>query len=261
MGCEFEFDSVEAAPSVFQVQPHPGAEIGMGHESWMIEPDQARTEYVDSFANRCQRFTLPTGLSRIRYEAQVVTPGLVDRQENAAAQTAFDALPPECLPFTLPSRYCLSDVLAGSATGLFAAIEPGWGQVQAVCDWVHENVAYTIGASTHLTDAVDVYISRQGVCRDFAHLAITFCRALSYPARYAFGYLPLLGSPLPEEGMDFAAWMEVFVGGDWFTFDPRNNSRRAGRVLVGRGRDALDVAMVTSWGAPRLASMTVWADA
>ena len=261
VGCEFQFESFAEAPSVFQVQPHPAASISLHREAWTTSPTLVGREYLDSFQNRCRRMEIPQGSLMVRYEAAVAVPAVPDAARPDATQTPVDALPSGCLQFTLPSRYCLSDVLSGAAWDLFDDIQPGWAQVQAVCDWVHTHVAYTLGSSTPLTDATDVYMSRQGVCRDFAHLAISFCRALNYPARYAYGYLPLVDGSLPKEGMDFAAWMEVFVGGDWYTFDPRNNARRTGRVLIGRGRDALDVAMVTSAGAPWLASMRVWAEA
>ena len=143
---------------------------------------------------------------------------------------------------------------------LFGGIDSGWGRVQAICDWVHGNIRFQYGTSNSLTTAADVCSAGVGVCRDFAHLAVTFCRALNIPARYVFGYLPDIGVPPPDAPMDFCAWMEVYLGGRWWTFDPRNNQPRIGRVLVGRGRDALDVAMLTTYGSPRLKKMTVWAD-
>jgi transglutaminase-like putative cysteine protease len=164
------------------------------------------------------------------------------------------------LLFTLPSRYCLSDELSDTAWDLFGNTWPGWERVQAVCDWVHQNVRFQYGTSTPRTTAVDVYEKRVGVCRDFAHLALTFCRAMNIPARYTFGYLPDIGVPPPDEPMDFCAWFEAYLGGRWLTFDPRNNTRRVGRVVIGRGRDALDVAMVTTYGSHTLQSMVVWAD-
>jgi transglutaminase-like putative cysteine protease len=144
---------------------------------------------------------------------------------------------------------------------LFGTMEPGWARVQAICDWVHSNIRFQYGSSNSLTTAADVCAQGIGVCRDFAHLAVTFCRALHIPARYVFGYLPDIGVPPPDDPMDFCAWIEVYLAGRWWTFDPRNNEPRVGRVLIGRGRDALDVAMVTTFGSPRLAQMTVWADA
>src|SRR2546428_3737845 len=129
-----------------------------------------------------------------------------------------------------------------------------------ICNWFDVILQCENAPSTPLTTAVDVFNNRKGVCRDFAHLAVTFCRAMSIPARYVFGYLPDLYVPPPAEPMDFAAWMEVWLGDRWWTFDPRNNARRVGRVLIGRGRDALDVAMVTTFGPAEFRSMTVWAD-
>ncbi len=177
-----------------------------------------------------------------------------------ALQLPVEDLPDDVLIYTLPSRFCLSDTLSDMAWQLFGNTEPGWARVQAICDWVHSNIRFQYGSSNSLTTAADICQQGVGVCRDFAHLAVTFCRAMNIPARYVFGYLPDIGVPPPDDPMDFCAWMEVYLGGRWFTFDPRNNQPRIGRVLIGRGRDALDVAMVTSYGSPRLAKMTVWAD-
>jgi transglutaminase-like putative cysteine protease len=178
----------------------------------------------------------------------------------AAEQLPVEQLPGQLLHFTLPSRYCLSDELMSMAWELFGQTPPGGARVQAICDWVHDNIKFKYGTSNPLTTVVDVYNNRIGVCRDFAHLAISFCRAMNIPARYVFGYLPDLYVPLDPNPMDFAAWMEVYLGDRWWTFDPRNNVRRVGRVLIGRGRDALDVAMLTTFGPATLRSMTVWAD-
>ena len=196
----------------------------------------------------------------LRYDALVEVTPLIDETDTAAPEIPAEALPDDALLYTLPSRFCPSDLLADEAWRLFGGTVPGWSRVQAACDWVHEHVQFGYGASTPMTSAVEVYEQHRGVCRDFAHLLVTFCRALGIPARYAFGYLPDIGVPPPEDPMDFCAWTEIFLGGSWFTFDPRNNQPRAGRVLIGRGRDALDVAMVTTFGSPVLEQMTVWAD-
>ena len=261
VGCEFRFETEAPSPSVFQVEPQPGFRHEVVRENWEIEPDLPLEMYHDAFGNMCRRVSMPEGHLTIAYDAVVEVPSEPDRVEPGARQVPPEDLPPDTLQFLLPSRYCLPDVLGGAALDSFGEAEPGWAQVQAVTDWVHEHIAYTMGSTNSQSDAADVYLQRMGVCRDYAHLAISFCRALNYPARYASGYIPLLGRPLPEEGMDFAAWMEVFVGGDWYTFDPRNNIPLAGRVLIGRGRDAVDVAMVTSSGAPRLLGMRVWTEA
>ncbi len=177
-----------------------------------------------------------------------------------AAQIPVEDLPDDALLYTLPSRYCLSDALSDTAWSLFGGVTPGWPRVQAICDWVHNNVRFQYGSSTPMTTAVDIYEQRVGVCRDFTQLGVTFCRAMNIPARYVFGYLPDIGVPLADSPMDFCAWFEAYLDGRWFTFDPRNNVPRIGRTVIGRGRDALDVAMVTTYGAPRLVTMTVWAD-
>src|ERR1700675_1866941 len=169
-------------------------------------------------------------------------------------------MPGDLLHFTLPSRYCLSDELLGTAWELFGQTAPGGARVQAICDWVHDNIRFKYGTSNPLTTAVDVLNNRIGVCRDLTHLAVTFCRAMNIPARYVFGYLPDLYVPPDPAPMDFAAWMEVWLGDRWWTFDPRNNIRRKGRIVIGRGRDASDVAMATTFGGPLLESMEVQAE-
>ena len=176
-----------------------------------------------------------------------------------AAQVPVDELPDETLVYLLPSRYCQPDTLGNVAWDLFGGTEPGWGRVQAICDWVHNNITFQRG-SIGLATATDVYLQRRGVCRDFAQLAVTFCRAMNIPARYGFGYMGDIGVPPMDAPMDFHAWFEAYLGGHWYTFDCRHNTPRIGRVFVGRGRDAVDVAMVTTFGAPTLQRMTVWAD-
>jgi transglutaminase-like putative cysteine protease len=164
------------------------------------------------------------------------------------------------LIYTLPSRYVLPDILGDEAWSRFGATAPGYRRVQAICDHVHGHLAFQYGSSTPTSTAADVYASGFGVCRDFTHLALSYCRALNIPARYVFGYLPFLDVPPDADEMDFAAWMEVWLGDRWWTFDPRNNQRRKGRVVVGRGRDASDVAMATTFGGPTLTSMVVHAE-
>jgi len=216
--------------------------------------------YVDIYGNICQRLTLAPGRSRIRYEADVAVSTAIDDADPAAAQPPIADLPDDVLQYTLASRYCDSDRLANTAWALFGGVPEGWGRVQAVVDWVHNNVTFEVGSSRPGTGASDVYVQRRGVCRDFAHLAIAFLRALNVPARYCFGYLPDIDVPVAPEPMDFAAWLEAYVGDQWYVFDPRNNARRTGRVLIGRGRDALDVAMLTTYGQAPLTAMRVAAE-
>jgi len=203
---------------------------------------------------------MPGSEFHVRFDALVEVSGEPDEVHPEARQLSVEDLPDDTLLFTLPSRYCLSDVLSDAALSLFGTTPLGWERVQAVCNWVHAHVRFDYAESKPDATSVDVFEARVGVCRDFAHLAISFCRALNIPARYVFGYLPDIDVTPAPEAMDFCAWMEVYLGGRWWTFDPRNNEPRIGRVLVGRGRDALDVAMLTTYGSPRLKKMTVWAD-
>jgi transglutaminase-like putative cysteine protease len=260
VGCDFQYETQWPTPTVMQVQPHEDGAHRVMHQSWESDPPVAMREFRDLYGNTCRRFTLPGGEVHLRFDALVEVAGEPDELDPAATQLPVEDLPDETLHFTLPSRYCLSDVLSGTAWELFGGTDPGWGRVQAICDWVHENIRFQYGSSTPLTTAADVYEQRAGVCRDFAHLAVTFCRAMNIPARYVFGYLPDIGVPPPEFPMDFCAWFEAYLGGRWRTFDPRNNERRVGRVVIGRGRDALDVAMVTTYGSHTLRSMLVRAD-
>ncbi len=232
----------------------------MVQEQWTLSPDVRRRGYRDLYGNLCQRFELPVGPFSVRYDAFVLVPPDLDEVDESARETPPGQLPDDVLVFTLPSRYCLSDELADESWRLFGGMTPGWGRVQAICDYVHTNITFQFGASSPLTTAVDVCASGVGVCRDFAQLAITFCRSLNIPARYVFGYMPDIDVPPDGMPMDFAAWMEVWLGDRWYTFDPRNNVRRVGRVLVGRGRDALDCAMITSYGNSGFTTMDVWAD-
>jgi transglutaminase-like putative cysteine protease len=226
----------------------------------LIDPPVPVHEYVDIYGNICRRLTLEPGISRIRYEAGVEVSADVDAADPEATQPPVAELPDEVLLYTLASRYCDSDRLANTAWGLFGGIPRGWAQVQAVVDWVHDNVTFRYGSSTTSTGASDVYLQRRGVCRDFAHLAIALLRALNVPTRYCFGYLPDIDVEMEPAPMDFVAWLEAYIGGGWYTFDPRNNARRTGRVLIGRGRDALDVAMLTTYGHAPLTAMRVMAE-
>ena len=169
-------------------------------------------------------------------------------------------LPQEALVFLLASRFCDSDRLLDLAWALFGHIRPGWGRAQAVCDFVHERIIFGYEHARVTRSASEAYEERRGVCRDFAHLAIAFCRALNIPARYCTGYLGDVGTPPPDAPGDFAAWIEAYLGGQWHTFDPRNNVPRIDRVLLARGRDATDVAITTTFGPNTLNGFRVWTD-
>jgi transglutaminase-like putative cysteine protease len=254
VGCSFGFETPQPVSAVLQVAPSDG-DSQVRAERWDSVADHHR--YVDPFGNRCERVTIPAGASRITYEADVDVSSRSDRLAPATPETPITALPDELLMFVMPSRFCLPDELGHEAWQRFGNLAPGWQRVQAIADFVHGHLEWVAGASNPWTTAADAYRAGQGVCRDFAHLAITFCRALNVPARYVFGYIPDIDVPSPVEPMDFAAWFEVYLDGEWHTFDARNNRRRVGRVVVGRGRDAVDVALMTSFGPITLTEFAV----
>lgn len=261
VGCQFGFSSEVATHAIVQVEPCRTESFVVARESWNFDTPQARRRgYRDIYGNLCQRIEIPAGRSSLAYEAVVDASSTLDIVDWSAQEVPPTSLPDETLVYTLPSRYCLSDELGDDAWRLFGSLPHGWQRVQAIMDHVHGALTWRAGASSPRTTAVDAYRSGVGVCRDFAHVAISFCRALNIPARYAFGYLPDIGVPPDGAAMDFAAWTEVWLGGQWHTFDPRNNVSRAGRVLIGRGRDALDCAMLTTYGNATLETFLVSAD-
>jgi transglutaminase-like putative cysteine protease len=258
VGCRFGWSSTQAAEAIMQVAPHPEPGVTVTGERW--ETTAAHHGYIDGYGNRCERFALLPGDSQLTYEARVLIAEPADRIEPETPETPVAELPDEVLGFVMPSRFCLPDELGHEAWQRFGELPPGWGRVQAIVDYVHECLEWVEGSSNPWTTAADVYRARQGVCRDFAHLAITFCRALNIPARYVFGYIPNIGVEPPPEPMDFAAWFEAYLDGRWHTFDARNNRLRTGRVVVGRGRDAVDVALITSFGPLTLTDFEVRAE-
>jgi transglutaminase-like putative cysteine protease len=258
VGCRFGLHSVQPASAILQVAPRPGRALSVQTERW--DTALEHHGYIDQFGNRCERFELAPGDSNITYEAHVAVAQPYDPLEPGTPETPVAALPHETLTFVMPSRFCLPDELGHEAWQRFGAIRPGWGRVQAIVDYVHGHLEFVPGASNPWTTAADAHRAGQGVCRDFAHLAITFCRALNIPARYVFGYIPNIGVTDTSEPMDFAAWFEAYLDGRWHTFDARNNTPRVGRVVVGRGRDAVDVALITSFGPLTLKSFEVTAE-
>lgn len=260
VGCSFTYEAAVKTPALFLVRPNPSEGQAVLEERWEATPELAFRDYVDLYGNALRRATLPAGTTTIRYDATVATTSLADPLGTDAPQLAVDELPDDVLHYTLPSRYCPSDLLADAAWKLFAHTPPTWERVQAIVDYVHGHISFAYGSSVSATSALDVFESGTGVCRDYAHLAISFARAMNVPARYAFGYLPDIDVPASEMPMDFCAWFEAYLGDRWWTFDARNNERRVGRILIARGRDALDVAMVTSYGSAILRHIDVRAE-
>jgi transglutaminase-like putative cysteine protease len=265
VGSEFRLRAATPVPTVWQVRPRLDDEPGLVDETWKATADDGAPvgslrSYVDRYDNRCDRLLIPAGETTVLYDALVDVPERIDEAAAWATVRPVDQLPDDALVYLLPSRFCPVDELADEAWATFGSLPRGWDLVASVCDWVHDHVDFAYGSSTPSTTARDVFHSGTGVCRDFAHLAVTLLRALNVPARYVFGYLPDIGVPPPDLPMDFCAWLEAYLDDRWFTFDPRNNERRTGRIVIGRGRDAVDVAMLTSYGPVELLGMTVWAD-
>lgn len=229
-------------------------------ESWSTEPHIPMRKYRDSLGNQGHRLILPSGESVVEYRAVVRVPDALDAQDPEALQLPPEDLPDDVLGYLLPSRYCQSDVLSQDAWNLFGAQPPTLQRVIDMQDWVWHHLEYRTGSTQSWWTAVDAFNERYGICRDFAHLLIALCRALNIPARYVSGYLPDMDvPPLPLE-MDFHAWCEVYLDGRWWTFDPRHNERRKGHVIISRGRDAADCALVTTFGSPWLKRMIVTCD-
>jgi transglutaminase-like putative cysteine protease len=260
IGCDFTFVAAVRTPVIFQVRPTESAGLAVNGEQWPTQPPLAIRWYTDLYGNPCARAVLPAGRSSFGYTAVATVPDAAEDADDTMPEIPPDALPDDTLMYILPSRYCLPDVLANEAWSRFGGLPPGYRRVQAICGYVHDHLTFQYGSTTSLSTAADVNAAGRGVCRDFTHLAISFCRALNIPARYVFGYLPDMDVPPDPAPMDFAAWMEVWLGGRWWTFDPRNNIRRKGRIVIGRGRDASDVAMATTFGGPDLESMSVQAE-
>jgi transglutaminase-like putative cysteine protease len=260
IGCEFAFDVPVATHAIVLVEPHESERERVLKDRFSTDPDVAAPGYTDLFGNWCRRLTMPAGRFGLTYEATVETSGEIDAIDEGAAERPPSELPDEALLYLLPSRYCQSDQIAPFAFEQFGTVPMGWGRVHAISQWVHDHIQFDYMSASSSATSMDVLASGRGVCRDFTHLAVAICRALNIPTRYVFGYLPDIGVPDPGLPMDFCAWMEVYLGDRWYTFDPRNHQQRIGRTVIGRGRDAADVAMVTTFGSVQLVSMTVVAE-
>jgi transglutaminase-like putative cysteine protease len=261
LGYDIQFQVPVSVPIVALLNVHPSRAADLLEPDVpRIEPEVTQEQYLDAFGNLCTRLTAPPGLLRLWNSTLIHDSGLADAQDFSAREMPVADLPPETLQFLLSSRYCEVDLLSNTAAQMFGSMAPGWQRVQAICDWVHQNVTFGYQFANSTKTAMDVYRDRTGVCRDFQHLAITFCRSLNIPARYATGYLGDIGVVLPDAPMDFSAWFEVYLEGRWWSFDARNNQPRIGRVLMATGRDATDVAITTSFGNAWLSHFAVVSD-
>jgi transglutaminase-like putative cysteine protease len=260
-GYEISYDCPQSTPMILQLSVHPSRTPDLlTWDSVQFDPPIPVNTYHDSFGNFCHVISAPKGRLNITTDFTIEDSGEQDPIVPQAQQHALADLPPDTLIFLLGSRYCETDRLSETAWSLFGKLPKGWPLVQAICDYVHNHITFGYEHARPTMSAWDVYNEKRGVCRDFAHLAIAFCRCMNIPTRYCTGYLGDIGMPPPYPPGDFAAWFEAYLGGRWYTFDPRNNMPRIGRILMARGRDATDVAIVTSFGPCTMASFKVIAD-
>lgn len=260
VGFEIGFDSPQPAPMLLMLYLHPSRELTTRQpDRLQVTPALPISEYYDLYGNRCGRMVAPAGRVVFRNQALVEDCGLTDLQAPQLGQAEVQDLPADVLLYLLASRYCEVDTeLRDIAWSLFQNETPGWPRVQAICDYVHRHIRFDYQQARANRTALDVYREQVGVCRDYMHLAITFCRACNIPARYCTGYLGDIGVPPASSPMDFSAWFEAYLGGQWYAFDARNNVPRIGRVLMARGRDAADVALTTTFGVNQLQSFKIW---
>jgi transglutaminase-like putative cysteine protease len=261
VGYELVYDCPQPTPMVLMLNIHHARAADIIVADRMIaEPLIPMTSHRDGFGNWCTRIVAPTGRLRLSTTALLHDTGQPERLVPSEYQHPVEDLPEESLVFLLGSRYCETDRLTVAAWDLFGRTPTGTQRIQAICDYVHRHITFNYQDARSTRTAWEAFQERKGVCRDYAHLAIAFCRCMNIPARYCTGYLGDMGTPPPHGPMDFAAWFEAYIGGCWQTFDARNNIPRIGRVLIARGRDATDVAISNTFGPNTLASFRVWTD-
>jgi transglutaminase-like putative cysteine protease len=261
VGFEMLYEFVGRTPMVLMLNVHPSRALDViTPDHLRITPSLPVTRYSDMFGNVCTRLVAPSGQVEISTDALVWDSGLPEAVEPNARQHEVAELPHDALVFLLASRYCETDRLMQEAWARFGKTPLGWPRVQAICDFVHSHVRFGYQHARATRTAAEVAVERRGVCRDFAHLAITLCRCMNIPARYCTGYLGDIGVPPEPEPMDFSAWFEVYLAGRWYSFDARHNTPRIGRIMMARGRDAADVAISTTFGPNLLKRFVVHTD-
>jgi transglutaminase-like putative cysteine protease len=261
LGCQFAYDFAVPTPMIVMLNVHYSRFADLERPDHLTTSPAVPTEsYRDSYGNWCSRLVAPPGRFTLGTDGVIRDSGAPDPVTPGAVQHQVQDLPADTILFLLPSRYCETDCLADEAWRLFGHTPPGWPRVQAVCDFVHRHVTFGYAHSRPTRTALETYREATGVCRDFAHLAVAFCRCLNIPTRYCTGYISDIGVPPPHEPMDFAAWIEVWLDGAWHVFDPRNNARRIGRILIATGRDAADVPLTHTFGPNILQGFRVWTD-
>lgn len=260
-GYEMVVNCAQPTPMVCLLDAHQENRINV-HEPELVSswPEVPMSTYLDSFGNVCRRFVAPAGDFTLRSNGIMLSTDQVDAADWNAPEIPVAQLPDDTLQFLMGSRYCETDRMSQIAWDTFGGMAPGYGRVQAIVDWSQARLRFDYQQARSTRTALEAYHEQVGVCRDFAHLAITMCRSLNIPARYVNGYLGDIRVPQMPFPMDFSAWMEVYLGDRWWTFDPRNNARRVGRIVIARGRDAADVPLINSFGPHWLKSFKVWTD-
>ena len=256
-GYQISYDLPAPTPMLLTLSVHPSRRDDLETPDWVrTDPLVQVNQYIDSFGNICSRVRAPAGRFVLSADFAIRDTGAADLQAPHVGQLDVQALPDEVILYLLGSRYCETDRLSDVAWNLFGHTPLGWSRVQAIVDFVHDHVRFDYLQASPTRGAYDTYVGGQGVCRDFAHLAVTFCRCMNIPARYCTGYLGDIG--VPDQGvMDFSAWFEAYLDGGWYVFDPRNHVPRMGRILIARGRDATDVAIANTFGQAVLADFQV----
>jgi len=260
-GYEIRYETDTPTPMMAMLSIHPSRNQHLVTPHRITaSPDVPMYDYLDAFGNVCTRVTVPVGGLTLACDFTIEDDGLPDPAAPDAVQHPVENLPDDVLIFLLGSRYCETDRLSETAWSLFGHIPPGWQRVQAIVDFAHNHVEFGYHFARSTKTAWDAYQEKQGVCRDFAHLAIALCRCMNIPARYCTGYLGDIGIPPVDAPMDFSAWFDVYLGDRWHTFDARHNRPRIGRILMARGRDATDTALTTTFGPARLTGFDVHTD-
>ena len=261
IGYEIVYDHPRSTPMLLTLKIHQSRALDVVVPDQLVtDPPVAATGYYDKFGNWISRIVAPAGQIRLSAQAIVNDSGQPDPVVPGAIQHAVEDLPEDTLLYLLGSRYCETDHLSPIGWNLFGGTPLGWARVQAICDFVHNHLVFGYQHARPTKTAWEAYQERAGVCRDFAHLAIAFCRCMNIPARYCTGYLGDIGVPPMDAPMDFSGWFEAYLGGQWHVFDARFNTPRIGRVLIAHGRDAADVAISTTFGPSTLVSFRVWTD-
>ncbi|MFZ2305913.1 MAG: transglutaminase family protein [Rhodoferax sp.] len=261
VGFEMEYACPAPTPMILALNIHHSRAADLVQPDILVtSPAVPITAYHDGFGNWCSRIVAPAGRFVLRTDALVRDSGQADTVAPWVTQTPVEDLPDSTLVYLLGSRYCETDQLSAVAWQLFGNGPTGWARVQAICDYVHQHIAFGYEHARRTRTAWEAHTERRGVCRDYAHLAIAFCRCMNIPARYCTGYLGDIRIPAVPAPMDFAGWFEAYLGDTWYTFDARNNTPRIGRILMARGRDACDVALTSTFGPNTLQRFTVWAD-